>query len=63
MILGNKLTIEFRSYPHGKKRGGPGGGQIVNEDLAARWGFRLIIRPIYGEPSTIVQPSIKQDMM
>jgi hypothetical protein len=29
-ILGNKLTIEFRSYPHGKKKTGRGGGNAGN---------------------------------
>lgn len=65
MILGNKFNIEFRSYPHSSKKGGGhnyrgrggfggGGGRgeppSGPEDAALRWGFKLIIRPIYGEP-------------
>ena len=50
MILGNKLTIEFRSYPHGKKRAPGAGNGNGAEELMNRWGFRLTIRPIYGEP-------------
>lgn len=64
MLLGNKLTLEFRCYPHSGKKGGPpnrggrggyiGGSRGENnnqgEDLSMRWGYKLIIRPIYADP-------------
>lgn len=28
-----------------------------------RWGFRLIIRPIYGEPQAFLSASIKADAL
>jgi hypothetical protein len=77
MILGNKVNIDFRSYPHSSKkgggatyRGGRGGfhggggggrGEGGSEDPSMRWGFKLIIRPIYGEPHYGVKPSVKKE--
>eukprot|EP00347_Sterkiella_histriomuscorum_P020695 403336831 len=70
MILGNKLNIEFRSYSHGKGsayrgRGGRGGGYAPprgNEDSANRWGFKVLIRPIYGEPFYYLSQNLTKDM-
>lgn len=70
MILGNKLSIEFRSYPHNQKKGPPGGyrggfgggrGGAHNsgrreDESASRWGYKLTIRPIFGDPIYSIKP-------
>lgn len=33
------------------------------EETLARWGFKLTIRPIYGEPSSFLQSAIKEDKL
>ena len=44
--------MEFRSQSQGKKKPGRGGNNTgYSEEMSARWGFKLIIRPIYGEDS------------
>lgn len=57
LLLGSRMKVEFRSYsqrPRG--RGGaqpPGteaGGQRTSAQNEARWGYRVIVRPIYSEP-------------
>lgn len=69
MILGSKFNIEFRSYPHQSKSGRGGGGGYRgrggfmassgrdggSEDPALRWGFKLIIRPIFADPQLSVK--------
>ena len=59
MLLGSKISIEFRAYSHAKKR------KTGNaEDLDTRWGFRCVIHPVYGEPSTYMQgPSRTQEKL
>ncbi len=41
ILIGNKVTVEFRVSTQPKKK---------NEDASSRWGFKLVLHPIYGEP-------------
>lgn len=34
-----------------------------NEDQANRWGFKLIIRPIFGEPPYFLTQSLKKEIL
>lgn len=71
MVLGNKLSLEFRSYAHGKNNGGRGGKRgggpinppMTSEDYVNRWGFRLVIRPIFGEPAYYLNQNLKKDLI
>ncbi|CDW79829.1 hect domain and rcc1-like domain-containing protein [Stylonychia lemnae] len=70
IVLGNRINLEFRSYQMGKKRGGyrEGRGGMPpqshhQEDTQNRWGFKVIIRPIYGEPPYILTSSLKKEQL
>jgi hypothetical protein len=76
LILGNKLTIEFRSSSNQNRnnnpahRGGRGGARggfytsttrgegMSAEESTMRWGFKVIIRPIFGEPQLLYKNAI-----
>ena len=72
MILGNKLSIEFRSTSNQSKnqakafRGGRAGGFTSNnqrgggdaDEASLRWGMRIIIRPIFGDPQLLYKNAI-----
>eukprot|EP01022_Parablepharisma_sp_SALTPOND_P017236 TRINITY_DN2714_c0_g1_i1.p1 TRINITY_DN2714_c0_g1~~TRINITY_DN2714_c0_g1_i1.p1 ORF type:complete len:4242 (-),score=491.35 TRINITY_DN2714_c0_g1_i1:9625-22350(-) len=40
ILVGNKAMIEFRVISQPRKK----------EDLACRWGYKITLRPIYGDP-------------
>jgi hypothetical protein len=70
LLLGNRMKIDFRSYSQRQRRGRggaaaghlpPAGGEAGqrragsrNPQGEARWGFRVIVRPVYSEPQNIV---------
>jgi hypothetical protein len=71
MILGNKISIEFRSSSNQNRgakafRGGRGGFSQgnsrgegnSNEELSLRWGFKVTIRPIFGDPQLLYKNAI-----
>jgi hypothetical protein len=36
---------------------------MTSEEIANRWGFRLIIRPVFGEPAYYLNQSLKRDLV
>jgi hypothetical protein len=58
-ILGNKCTIDFRSYSQ-NRRGRPGGRPGANDNSSDmnRWGIKLIFRPIYAQPINYLRNQI-----
>jgi len=70
LLLGSRMKIDFRSFGQRQRRGkhtvaaslqNPGGdagqrrsGGARGQPNDARWGFRVVVRPIYSEPQNIV---------
>jgi hypothetical protein len=70
LLLGSRMKIDFRSYSQRQRRGRgsaaaaflqPSNGEAGqrrsgqrNPQSEARWGFRVVARPIYSEPQHIV---------